>query len=230
MASKIGERIYVEAFFARLNESYSIIEERESPDFLIACGGEQFGLEVVQMFRDQASVGKSGSPAKSVESRRTKGLRQLAVDYYAADGLPLHLQASFSDPTAVKRHGLVTRLKAARPSVPWARTTLEEDGLTLHLVALPPEAGQYRRWVSIDNSMGWRGQVGLADVLPVIQDKAARLPTYRSAVARVELLIVVDGTRRSGMVRWDASQVLRSRHGFDAIHLYFHPEEVLRIV
>ena len=229
MASKIGERIYVEAFLARLSEPHVIIAERESPDFLVAGCGEQFGLEVVQVFRDHASVGDAGSPARAVESERTKGLHQLSVDYYAAGGSPLHVQALFSDPAAIKQQGLVQRIKAARPSVPWDRTTVEGDGVTLHLVSLPTESGQYCRWVCINSSVGWRGQIGLADVLPLIQDKATRLPFYRSVVPRVELLVVVDGTRRSGMVRWDASQVFPSRHGFDAIHLYFHPEEVLRI-
>lgn len=75
MASKIQERIYVESFLARLGRSHLIVEERESPDFLIAVGDEQFGLEVAQVFRDQA-VGNSGSLAKAVESRRIKFLRR----------------------------------------------------------------------------------------------------------------------------------------------------------
>jgi hypothetical protein len=229
MASKIQERIYVEAFLARLNEPHVIITDRESPDFLVAVGDEQFGLEVAQVFRDQASAGGAGSPAKAVESQRSKFLRQLSLDYYAAGGLPLHVQALFSDPLAVKQHGLVQRIKGARPSVPWARTRIEGDGFALRLVSLPPDAGQYTCWVCVDNSVGWRGQIGPADLLPVIQDKASRLAMYRSAVARVELLLVVDGTRASGMVRWDAAQPLPSLHGFDAIHLYFHPKESLRI-
>lgn len=227
MASKIGERIYVEAFLARLSVSHVIVAERESPDFLIATGDEQFGLEVAQVFRDQAAVGDAGSPAKARVSKRIKGLQQLSTDYYAAGGLPLCVQALFSNPAALKQHGLVQRIRDVRPSVPWERATAECDRATLHLVALPVEAGQYNRWVCVNNSVGWRGQIRLADILPVIQDKASRLPTYRSVAPRVELLLVVDGTRRSGMVRWDVDQVLPSLHGFDAIYLYFHPDGVL---
>lgn len=227
MASKICERIYVEAFLACLEGSYRIIKERESPDFLVEGCGEPFGLEVVQIFRDQATLRRDGSPAKTAESLRDKGLRRLAEKYYEAGGLPLDVKALFSDPATIRRRDLVERLKKARPSVPWERIRVNEDGLTLYLRALPPERGNYCRWLCIDNSIGWRGQIGQSDVLPVIKNKAARLTTYRSVVQRIELLIVVDCTYGSGMVHWDASQDLPSRHGFDAIYLYFHPEKLL---
>lgn len=83
--------------------------------------------------------------------------------------------------------------------------------------------------MTVDNSVGWRGQIGPEHILPVIQDKAARLARYRSAAARVELLLVVDATHESGMVRWDPTRPYPGLHGFDALHLYFHPEEALRL-
>lgn len=229
MASKIQERIYVEAFLSRLGGQHAIVEERESPDFMVAVNGECFGLEVVQVFRDQATVSDSGSTARAVESRRTKFLRQLAADYYSAGGPPLHIQALMADPAAVVYSGLVDRIVGARPAVPWERTRLEMDGATLHLCALPPELEQYDRWVAVDNSVGWLGQIGPEHILPMIQNKATRLASYRSAAARVELLLVVDTTRSSGMVRWDPARPYPCLHGFDALHLYFYPDEVLRL-
>ncbi len=229
MASKVQERIYVEAFLARLGGQHAIVEERESPDFLVSGNGEQFGLEVAQVFRDQASVGDSGSTAKAIESCRSKLLRRLAADYYSAGGFPLHVQALITDPAAVVCAGLVDRIVSARAAVPWERTRVEMHGATLHLCALPPQAGEYARWVAVDNSIGWRGQIGPEHILPVIQDKASNLALYRSAVARVELLLVVDATCASGMVRWDPTRPYPGPHGFDSLHLYFHPEETLRI-
>lgn len=216
MASKVQERIYVEAFLGRLGGQHAIVEERESPDFLVSGNGEQFGLEVAQVFRDQASVGDSGSTAKAVESRRSKSLRRLAADYYSAGGLPLHVQALIADPAAIECVGLVDQIVRDRPAVPWERTRIELDGATLHLCALPPEAVRYSRWVVVNNSVGWRGQIGPEHILPVIQGKAARLARYRSAVDRVELLLVVDATRASGMVRWDSARPYPDLHGFDA--------------
>lgn len=229
MASKIQERLYAEAFLACLDRPHIIVEERESPDFLVAVGSEQFGLEVAQVFRDQAEVGNSGSPARAVESRRNKFLHQIAMDYYSAGGLPLNVQALVSDSEAINRTELVNRIKHARPSTPWGRIQIDVDGSTLHLTALPPQAGQYNRWVCVNNSVAWRGQIGPADVLPVIEEKATRLARYRLVAPRIELVLVVDTTRASGMVRWDPAQPFPSLHGFDTIHLYFHPEDLLRI-
>lgn len=228
MASKVQERIYVEAFLKHLGGQPTILEERESPDFLIAVGKEQFGLEVAQVFRDQAEVGAYGSPAKAMESRRNKFLRQLATDYYAAGGFPLHVKALFNG-SITNRARLVKQIINARSSVPWERTKIELNLATFHLMSLPHEAEQYTRWVAINNSVGWRGLIGNKDILPRIQAKADRLMHYRSVVARVKLILVVDETCRSGMVRWDPAQPYPDLHGFDAIHLYFHPTEILRI-
>ena len=71
MASKVLERIFVEGFLQRLGPGYVILEERESPDFLVSDGHEKFGLEVAQVFRDQ---GPAGSPSKAAESRRVQYL------------------------------------------------------------------------------------------------------------------------------------------------------------
>ena len=229
MASKVQERIYVEAFLARLGGQHAIVEERESPDFLISGNGECFGLEVAQVFRDQIAVSDSGSTAKAVESRRNKFLRRLAADYYSAGGLPLHVHAVMANPAAIDYAGLVDRIICARPAVLWEQTQLEMDGATLYLRALPPEAGQYARWVAVKNFVGRPGQIGPEHILPVIQDKASRLRRYRLAAGRIELLLVVDTTHESGMVRWDPARLYPGLHGFDALHLYFHPEEVLRL-
>ncbi len=229
MASKVQERIYVEAFLANLDEPHVIVEERESPDFLIAVGDEQFGLEVAQVFRDQAEVANLGSPAKTVESRRNKFIRQTAKDYYLADGLPMHVKVLLSGALSIEKAGLVDQIKLARPSTPWVCTKIKIDEAIFYLTALPHEAGQYTRWVCIDNSVAWRGKIGPADILPLIKGKATRLAHYRSAIRRVELLLVVDTTQASGIVRWDPTEAFPPLHGFAAIYLYFHPGKLLRL-
>ena len=229
MASKIQERIYVESFLAGLDEAYTIIEERESPDFLIADESERFGMEVAQVFRDQAKVHNSGSPAKAKESRRSKFLHHIARDYYLSGGLPLNVRALLSDPGAIDRTRLIDQIKHARPSIPREGVKINVGRSTFYLTALPLEWGSYNRWVCVNNSVAWHGKIGPADVLPVIEQKAAHLACYRLVVPRVELLLVVDGMYASGMVGWDPAQPFPSLHGFDAIHLYFHPEGPLRI-
>jgi hypothetical protein len=60
------------------------------------------------------------------------------------------------------------------------------------------------------------------DIQPRIDEKASKLSSYRKAIARVELLLVVDTSRTSGMVRWQKSAQFPAKQGFDAIHLYFY--------
>ena len=57
-----------------------------------------------------------------------------------------------------------------------------------------------------------------------------KLAEYRSATARVSLLLVVDVTQASGMLRWPDDIVPPSAQGFDAVYLYLHPLEARRLV
>lgn len=226
MASKVQERIFVEGFLQHLGPKYVILEERESPDFLMSDGQETFGLEVAQIFRDR---GPSGSPSRAAESRRVRFLRRLASTYYSRSGSPLHVQAVVPDRFEADTVALADQLKAARPRDAWAEARLEVSGAKFRLVSLPAEAGQYSRWVCVNNSVGWQGRLTLEDVEPVMADKALKLPGYRMATDRVELLLVVDATKTSGMVRWSDGTPSPVARGFDAIHLYVYPYQARRL-
>ena len=64
----------------------------------------------------------------------------------------------------------------------------------------------------------------LASVLESrIRPKARKLPMYRQAADRVALLLVIDRTRKSGMLDWPAEATCLAGHGFDAVFLYVHP-------
>lgn len=226
MASKILERTFVEGFLPRFRPGYVILEERESPDFLVSDGQKRFSLEVAQVFRDQSPA---GSPTKAAESRRMQYLRSLASDYYSRSGLPLLVTANIPDRFSLDTSIVADRLKIERPSVPWDRSRFEMSGATFYLTSLRLEAGSYLRWRCVNNSVGWQGWLTAADIEHIIVDKASKLPSYRTAVARVELLLVVDAECTSGMIRWREGTPNPSSHGFDAIHLYFHPTEVMRL-
>lgn len=218
MASKIQERIFVENFLSHLGPDYVIAEERESPDFIISKGDERFGLEVAQVFRDRSS---HGSPTKARESRRVQYLNQLAAKYYSRGGLPLLVKVSGLSDGDIGT--VVDRLKVERSSSSWGESCFELGRSTFYLKALPAEAGSYQHWIYINNSVGWRGTMVSEDIQPLIDEKASKLSRYRAAIARVELLLVVDTSRTSGMVRWQKDAQFPARQGFDVIHLYFYP-------
>ncbi len=47
---KKGERFFVEQAIRSLKADWTILAEREPPDFLIGDAGRQFGLEVIDIF------------------------------------------------------------------------------------------------------------------------------------------------------------------------------------
>ena len=219
MASKLHERIFVENCLSHLGPDYVIAEERKSPDLIISKGDERFGIEVAQVFRDQSP---HGSPTKARESRRVQYLNRLASKYYSCDGLPLLVKANISGPPERDIGAVVDRLKVERLPSTSGKSRFEMGCSTFHLMALPAEAGPYQRWICINNSVGWRGAMASKDIQPRIDEKASKLSSYRKAIARVELLLVVDTSRTSGMVRRQKSAQFPAKQGFDAIHLYFY--------
>lgn len=227
MASKVQERIFVEGFLQRCPDALSLIAERESPDFLMRDHRGEFGLEVAQAFR---SNGVAGSPAKAAESRRVKYLRGLASAYYQAGGMPLLVKAILPDQPDFVLATLIEKLKVERTDKPWERTSFVfSPSAEFYLTALPAEAGEYKRWLCINNSVGWVGRLHADLLTPRIREKAAKINYYRQAANRVALLLVVDRTCESGMLQWRADEPPPHTVGFEMVYLYIHPFEVFRL-
>lgn len=227
MASKLLERIFVEGFLEHIQQDFHFVTERESPDFVLSDARGKFGLEVAQVFRDRS---EAGSPSKAAESRRSDYLRRLASDYYSHSGLPLLVQARIPDKFKGDLPALSGRLMAERNDEPW-RSSEFTLGLytTFYLTPLPDEAGRYSRWVCVNNSVGWRGWLSADDIALTIEDKSQKLPKYRDAIDRISLLLVVDLTQTSGMLRWPDETVPTKARGFDAVYVYLHPLKARRL-
>jgi hypothetical protein len=227
MASKLQERIFVEGFLQKCPDAMALIAERESPDFIMRDHKGEFGLEVAQVFRSNA---REGSPAKAAESRRAKYLSGLASAYYRAGGLPLHVKATLPDRPDYDVTAVVKKLQVERAEVPWGRTNfMLTPSAKFYLTALPAEIGEYKRWLCVNNSVGWVRRLDANLLASRIQAKAAKINEYRNAAKRIALLLVVDGTCESGMLQWRKDEHPPHPRGFDAIYLYVHPDVVFRL-
>jgi hypothetical protein len=229
MASKVLEQIYLHGFVEK-QPQFQIVDEsatRESPDFLLRDATGVIGVEVTQVFRNDSDA---GSPAKAAESRRQAYLGRLAAEYYAVHGRPLYVEANLPNRPDTELSSVVEKLHAMRPSEPWdwSHFSIGHDSV-FNLTALPDEAGSYKKWICINNSVGWVGRLHSDLLAARIEEKAPKLPLYRTAADRVALLLVVDRTNESGMLQWPDGATPPSSAGFDAIFLYLYPREVFQL-
>ncbi|MGD1016274.1 MAG: hypothetical protein ABR863_07515 [Roseiarcus sp.] len=79
------ERVFVEEAIRSLGVGWTIREERDPPDFIIADGDHDFGLDVADIFG--GAQNEHGSEMKRAESDRQKLLNNLRRKYEAETGV-----------------------------------------------------------------------------------------------------------------------------------------------
>jgi hypothetical protein len=121
------------------------------------------------------------------------------------------------------------------PALPNEEVNCEiEEGFsiaaTFSILRLPDSAGPFRRWTPLDNQVGWAKPIDAEFFASIVARKSTKLSGYRLAVARVVLLIHIDGMRVSGFLHLENEPtVLTSNGGFDAVYLYKHPGNSRRL-
>ena len=218
--NKQEERFYVCQAAQNLRVHWQILEERESPDFLVADGFNRFGLEVTEVFK--GSVGKKGARLKEAESLNQRTIDTFRQLHAENGGPPLRIQilGNVDDQTMT---GLVTELAAH--DITSMSLTEQITVETAHLKAFVTRALR-ADWHSVDDRVG----LVIRNALPVIQqavsDKAARLNEYKDAVGDdVRLLLVARRTRASGMLEVNQDATL-DPCGFRTVYFFAYPEGV----
>lgn len=118
------------------------------------------------------------------------------------------LKVDFAEPPAFTALSeIANRVRAVVPETEWEESQVNLETRSgprtkLYIRRLPDSCGQYRRWICINNSVGWVRSLDVGEILARIRVKASRLPSYKSAVDRVRLLLVVDRTHESSMFSW----------------------------
>jgi hypothetical protein len=243
MSRKAQERTYLDSFFRAVGWpcTPSDVQERESPDFVVALQGRMVGVEIVQVFADQTP---RKSKMREGESIRLSWLSGLAKDYYDAGGPSARVQLQFQPSYFEKIRGeipeelrarilerlvdLVRRMKPGDHLTRRIRGERESLLVTLWIWALPPSFGRYSRWRLGNDAVGWGRRLLPVHVEDLIAKKAALLPEYRRCASEVVLVIVADKFLASGMIIWEGTHL--SPQGFEGVYLLHFPEgEVDRI-
>src|ERR1700728_892091 len=87
---KRRERFFVEQAIRSLGVAWSVHEELDPPDFIIADGDHLFGLDVADVF--VGSQNEHGSLTKRAESDIQKQLNTLRLQYEANTGVNLRVK------------------------------------------------------------------------------------------------------------------------------------------
>ncbi len=237
------ERFHLNRLLPALGVETAEVTQDERPDFIVDYGTRRVAVEVTQLFRDS---GPHGSATYRDEKRRMDLMSGLASSHYSSGGAPTHVKvllplghtpdrSAFTQlhPSASDIRTILAELK----SVSWSGTLVTYERAIelecrriakLWIQPLPPSSGEYDRWPCIGDSAGWRSTLNSELVQSCIDNKSGLISECRARCSEVVLLLVINKTLASGIVRIDPTFEAHSR-GFDAIYVDPFPEQVFRL-
>ena len=205
---KRKERFFLDRFLECRKIVPTLVEERESPDFLLHLNDKTVGVEVTFLHIRDSSPEPLIQEVESV----TDGITSDAEDlYHASDGIPVHVTVLF---------GFNFRPKAVR----WKGVSRGLVDIVRGMGLNPGESGEWRSWDeenwdhplagSIDRLYAWavpdpemaRWRVARAGwVAPLtpehlqrpIAKKSSKIGAYKDAAPENWLLIVANGMKPS---------------------------------
>ena len=225
-AQKRRERFFVEQAIYSLGAGWTIREERDPPDFIIADGDHLFGLDVVDVFG--GSRNEHGSLTKRAESDTQKHLNSLRHQYEAKTGVNLcvkFLGRIASDGLANVVSELVALDLASKPMT--YQTVVEiQTGLDAPLKLYVTKTNR-SEWFAMSDRVGFVTPNPDAILAEEIARKSKKLAQYKSLVGEdVRLLLVADRIQNSGKIG-DMTHGAFDFHGFRAVYFFPYPEKVL---
>lgn len=217
--NKDQERFYVEQAASALE--WLILEERESPDFVVREGRQGFGLELTEVFN--GPIENRGARMKEGEAARHKTIGAYRRRYADLGGPPLSVKI-LGDPREAELDQLLEDLQRydfeSMPVGEHRRLNVGEQLKVFVTRALRPH------WQSVDDTIGWVNR----DASPILQGaiarKARRLDRYRQAVGSdVRLLVVANHLHASGMLCLEPGTTIDCC-GFGRVYFFPYPQDV----
>lgn len=223
---KAGERFYVERAGELLGRTWILEPDRESPDFIVTENGQQFGLEVCEIFTGPKN--KKGSRKKAKESDTQKAVNALRQKYEANTNIPLVVKL-VGDMCAENMADVVPVLLAMGLSnKPYGhQTCVDVDKGHARLRVYVTRALQ-ANWFSVNDQVGWVNTKPIDDIVREIEEKSKKLPAYKECAGLddIRLLIVANRTMNSGKLILEEPPALNLR-GFQFVYFFSYPEPII---
>ena len=235
---KSRERYLLDRFISVAKLEARIIEERESPDFVIQTGETRIGVEVTELF---ISHEKHGSTLQAQEAMTSQVAAKAQQLYQAENGPPAHVTICFSpqknlrglnrDVTAKMLCDFVLGLNLSV----WQRHDWHAEEASgflpdaisfVHALGVP--SFEIAHWGVA--RAGWVAPLSPAPLQERIDAKANRLSEYQRAIAENWLLIVADATRPSSLIEVAANfETQATLSPFDRTFFYSHPDKYIEL-
>lgn len=209
---KQHERFLLERFLENAGLAAKVIEERESPDFIVWFENQPIGIELSQLF---VSHDSNQNLLQAQESISAKIVRHAQEIYRASSGQAARISVCFRpgcdlrklnrDRTATSLASFVTGLSLIEwKRVDW-RPEESDAGLPdeisfIHALGVP--SFDLAHWSVV--RAGWAASLTIDAIQSRVDEKSSHLQSYRKIVTQNWLVVVADATNPSGL--FDTSQ------------------------
>lgn len=221
------EKIYAAKAADLLGESWEISashDEENWPDLIVRHQGEVFGVEVREIFSDEA---RKGSRMKSDERFNIKALAAIAEMYYQQSGSPIRVNTLGS--LEEKEQILLALRATSEPlqELEQARVEVGRDCIA-YVRRLPETFGKYTRWTHVADRAGWVRNLDSFFIEEKIAEKAAKLKKYQRYHNEVRLLLVANRVYNSGRMSF-TNVIPADGQGFAEVYLLSYPDAVTKL-
>lgn len=224
-SQKEGERFFVEKAAELLGKEWRLGSDRENPDFIVAEGAEQFGLEVGDIFTGPQD--EIGSHMKKAESDTQKSLSALRREYEAKNGIPLIVQF-VGDMCDENVTAVLPALDEKNLSAtPFGDPIVIELDIGKAKLRVHVTRALQADWFCVNDRAGWVDRNPVGRITKAIEDKAKKLPRYKkyTGLDDIRLLVVANRIMNSGKLSLEKFPALDLR-GFQVVYFLSYPESV----
>ncbi|MCP4316490.1 MAG: hypothetical protein GY789_10855 [Hyphomicrobiales bacterium] len=225
-SQKEGERFFVENAAVLLGTEWCLGNtDRETPDFIVTEGVEQFGIEVVDIFIGPQD--EHGSQMKRRESDTKKAVSALRHKYESKGNIPLIVKF-VGDMCDENMAAVLPALDAVNLSTkPYGHHDIIEVNESKAKLRAHITRSLRSNWFSVNDRVGWVDRNPIDDIAKVIEKKSKKLPRYRECCGfdDIRLLIVANRIMSSGKLLLEEGAT-PDLHGFQAVYFFAYPENI----
>ena len=207
-----------------LSESWEIKsapDETNWPDLIVSTESGKFGLEVRELYLDENA---KGSESKIIEKKNLQKIQKIADSYYKNNRSSI--KVDFCGDIENTALILDTIQKSYKELTEFEGKRIEPyRGCVMHLLKIPDECNEYKRWRYLSDKIGWIKNVDNNIFFKAISEKELKLTKYRRKINDVRLLLVSDRTFNSGKIRLDHT-IIQESCGFNNVYYLSYPMEV----